>query len=272
MFYWIYDLPTWRMVVMFTMFFVGFYWLGSIFIRPFLLVLLRKQPGVNDLVGYLLGSHGVFYGILLGLLAVSAYQNFNDSDASVAIEAGRLAALYRDVSAYPPPHRGTLQEHLRTYTDFVIHEAWPQQQRGIVPTKGTELITDFQLELMAFEPKTPGQEILHGETLRQFNALVEARQKRLHAATSGIPPILWYVVLLGGAVTVVLIWLMDMKLVANFLLGGVLSFFLATVIALIAAMDNPFRGQVSIGSDSYERVYNTLMKSEKLASSTPAAP
>ena len=35
--------------------------------------------------------------------------------------------------------------------------------------------------------------------------------------------------------------------------------FLATLIALVVAMDNPFRGEVSVSSAAYELVYQDLM-------------
>ena len=72
MFYWIYDMPTWTMVLMVCVIFVGATWFGVIFIRPILRVFVGRQPGLNDLVGYLLGAHGVYFGILLGLLALAA--------------------------------------------------------------------------------------------------------------------------------------------------------------------------------------------------------
>ena len=75
---WLYDMPTSAMVTLFSVIFVGFTWLGAMFIRPFLRLLLRSQPGINDIVGYVLSSHCVFFGLLLGLLAVGTYQNMSD--------------------------------------------------------------------------------------------------------------------------------------------------------------------------------------------------
>jgi hypothetical protein len=39
-----------------------------------------------------------------------------------------------------------------------------------------------------------------------------------------------------------------------------LSFFVGVVIFMIAAMDNPFRGEVSVGPDAFELIYTSLMK------------
>ena len=107
MFYWIYDLQTWTMVLLVCAFFVGVTWVGTIFIRPFLRAFLRRQPGLNDIVGYLLGAHGVYFGILLGLLALASYQNFSDVEKITVDEATKLAALYRDTVCVPSAPTGT---------------------------------------------------------------------------------------------------------------------------------------------------------------------
>src|SRR5262245_39188673 len=116
MFYWIYDIPTPTLAALFAAAFVGFTWFGSIFIRPFLRPFIMGQAGANDLLGYIISCHGVYYGILLGLLAVAAYQNFGDVEKSVNQEAATLTAFYRDISAYPEPHRSELQGLTREYT------------------------------------------------------------------------------------------------------------------------------------------------------------
>jgi hypothetical protein len=54
--------------------------------------------------------------------------------------------------------------------------------------------------------------------------------------------------------------MLDMEVHVHVLLSGVLSIFLGVVIFLIAAMDNPFRGDVSVGPDSFQLVYDSLMK------------
>jgi hypothetical protein len=90
------------------------------------------------------------------------------------------------------------------------------------------------------------------------NKLVEYRQARLYAVTDGIPAVMWYVVVLGAAINIGLVWLFDMKLVSHLFLGGLLAFFLGTVVFLLAALDNPFRGEVCITPEPFEYVYKTM--------------
>ena len=61
-------------------------------------------------------------------------------------------------------------------------------------------------------------------------------------------------IVIGAVLNIVLVWLLDMEVHVHVLLSGVLSVFLGVVIFLIAAMDNPFRGDVSVGPDSFQLV------------------
>jgi hypothetical protein len=79
----IYDIPTVHLAIYFSLFFVGLTWFGLIFVKPFLRVLMGRDPRINDWVGQTTAGFSLFYGLLLGLLAVAAYQNFDEVRKSV---------------------------------------------------------------------------------------------------------------------------------------------------------------------------------------------
>jgi hypothetical protein len=113
---------------------------------------------------------------------------------------------------------------------------------------------------MAFKPSDKSEEITHEETLRQLNNFVQLRRIRLANVTRGIPAVLWWVVALGVLIEILFIAMLDMELHVHLIVGGILSTFLGIVIFLIAAMDHPFRGQVSVGSQGFQAVYETTIK------------
>jgi len=260
MFYWIYDVPSPTLAVGMIALFVLFYWAGLILVRPVLRQFVKHTPACNDVVGYVLSCFCVFYGLLLGLIAVTAYQNFSQAEANVTHEAAALSALYEDVSQYPQPYGQNLRWLLRDYARYVIRYDWQLQRRGIVPVEGTIRTQAFEEQLLGFQPRTPAEEILHAEALRQFNTFLEARRMRLFTVTASIPAVMWYVVILGALITIAMVWLFDMKFISHLLLGGMLSAYLGTMIFLIAAMDNPFRGEVSISPGVFETIFEHMVE------------
>ena len=78
--------------------------------------------------------------------------------------------------------------------------------------------------------------------------------------TAAVPAILWYTVVIGALLNMFLMWLFDLRLEIHLLLGGILSFFLATMITAIVLLDQPFQGAVRVSPDAYELVYDQMMK------------
>ena len=258
MLYWIYDISPLLAVGLFTAVFVGVCWTGTFMLSPLLVPWFHKQRGLNEILGDYLQYFGVIYGLLLGLLAVATYQNHTDVEKAVAGEASSLAALYRDISAYPEPERTQLKDLIREYTRSTIEDAWPLQRQGIDPWK-VNRAAPMHTSLAAFEPKTKGQEALHDATLRQFNEFFQDRRMRLYSVTAGIPPIMWYTVAVGALINMLLIWLFDLRLGTHLLLGGLISFFTGTMICLIVLLDNPFRGEVGVSPQAFELIYTQMM-------------
>ena len=270
MFYWIYDYPTLNIGALFAVVFIAATWLSILFIRRFFHPWIHSERRANDMVGFALSSFSVLYGLLVGLLAVAAYQNFSSVNDIVNKEASSLGALFRDLRGYPQPSKGALRDDLRDYARNVIDRSWPLQQQGIVPTEESHLMTKFIDDLLSFEPSRKSEEILQAEVLRQLNSLVELRRSRLASVTTGIPAVFWWVVAIGAIISLVLLAMLDMEIHVHLILGALVSLFLGLVIFLIAAMDNPFRGAVSVGPDAFVAIYNSLMKPNDAVSKSMA--
>lgn len=258
--YWVYDLPNFVFGLLVVAAFVAFGLAGLLVTRRWV-HRLHVDHSHNDIVGYYLAAVTVFYGITLGLLAIGTWTTYSDVETKVDQEATDVGALYRDIDSYPEPTRTTLQNDLREYTRQVIDVGWPQQQRGIVPTGASAILSKFQRHLLEFEPTTKSQEIVHAEAYRQFNDLVQSRRGRLDSVTKGLPGPLWTLVMVGALLSIALTWFFDMQSLAIHLwMTSLISALLGLMIFLVAAMDNPFRGKISVGPEPLERVYDQLMR------------
>src|SRR5882757_6340297 len=183
MFYWIYDLPNGVVFLLFTVGALVVSWLAIFALRNVNTKLFGDDGDARDernsMVELVLTGTGLFYGLLLGLIAAATYTTYAETEGAVNAEATSLSALYRDVSNYPEPMRGQLRGEIEDYVRYVIDEAWPLQQQGEVPAGGASMADDIQNQLAAFEPTTEGDKILHAEALSQFTKFIELRQHRL---------------------------------------------------------------------------------------------
>lgn len=259
MFHWIYDCPPGGVGVLFASAFVLATSLGIVLGRPIIRRWIHGEKRANDMVGFALSSFSVIYGLLLGLVAVASYQQFSTISENVDKEAATISLIYRSFGAYPMPIRQNLQDQLREYVRYTIEEGWRLQQQSILPQGGTERFRALYETLVKFEPTRRSEEIIHAETLRQFDRLIEIQRSRLLSVNSGLPPLIWFVLGLGAFLNIVLIWMLDMEVHVHLILGNVLALFLGVVIYLIVELDNPLRGEISIGPDALRLIYQTKM-------------
>lgn len=259
--YWVYEISNFKFALLTVATFVAFGVAGVYGTRW---LLGRRRSHViaeNDIVGFYFAAIVGFYGITLGLISVGVWQTFSDADNKSTREAAAIESLFRDFSSYPEPPRKALQARLLNYTENVISSAWPQQRAGQIQHGGTELMNEIQKVLYPFEPQTQGQIAIHQEALAQYNKLSELRRLRVLSATSGLPVTIWWVVILGAAASIALTWLFSVENAKRHaFLTGIYSGLIGLLIFLIAALDNPYRGEFSVGPDAFELVLDRMKK------------
>jgi len=257
---WINQLSAGQLALVFCAFFIGITWLGILVVHPLMRRLLhRKQPS-NELIIHIAGTFGLIYAVLLGLLTVATFQNTKDLQDNIGREASSLSTIYRSTDGYPEPLRTELKAELRDYTHYIIDKDWPAHRRGIVPMGGEHRLKVIRSTLMSYEPTTKTQEVQHTELLRYLDAMTVSREQRPATVTAAIPPVLWYVVVIGALLTIAFLWMLQMDLMPQIMLGGITAFFLGIMIFLIYAMDHPLQGAVSVPPDSFKSVYDLVMK------------
>ena len=234
---------------------------GLLVVRRHVLPRLRIHHEDSELTATVVHSIMVFYGLAVALIAVSVFETYSEVSKIIAQEASELSALYRDASSYPEPIRPRLQKELRDYAQYVIHEAWPAQQRGQVAAGGIAMLNRFQDTLVGFQPVSEAQKLLHGEALRAYNEMIEARSLRLDAVDTGLPRVMWVVIVAGALLSLSSTFFFKVE---HTHLQGIqvllLATFIGLVIFMIVALDRPFRGDLGLPPEPYQLVYDQLMK------------
>jgi hypothetical protein len=222
--YWIYDIPTWLLGLFTVSTFVLVSILGLIVSRGWAGRTFRLSDETNEAVNGFFAGVGVMYSLLLGLVAVAVWQNFDSSNALASKEAAAIVALYRDVSAFPVEVRSKLQNHLAKYLHYVIDSEFPAHQRGETPGEGTLILSGFQGLLTSYQPATVNQEVILAEALTAFNKVIEARRLRVDAVNTGIPSVFWTVIMVGAVLSIVLTYTFHLPtLKTHLLLTGIYS-------------------------------------------------
>lgn len=257
---WLYEMPTWLLALLIVGLTVLISLLG-LYVTHRRLHSSRMAALIdNGTVGWFFSGVTVLYGLTLGLLTVATWQNYSDASGIASQEAAQLAVLYRDLSGYPDSVGQPLQRELHEYTKFIVEESWPAQRRGMANDTERAVLTDFQLKLLRTNVSNPAQQVLHGEAIETFNRLVELRRQRIESIGTGVPGVLWAVVLLGAVVTIAFSYCFVVEnLRFHALLTGMLALMVGLMIFLIVALDHPYLGDVSVTPDAYQVVLDKVM-------------
>jgi hypothetical protein len=257
---WLYDLSPLRQALIIITFVEFLSIVGLLLARRYLIPKFHYSEGINDAVSGTVQAIGVFYGITVGLIAVAVWNTNTSASELVSREASSIATLFRDCGGYPSPLREELRKGLHDYTDFIINEAWPAQQKGKDVELGRLLIDDFQVKLYSFSPTNPSQVALHTETLKAFNNLLDYRRLRIDAVNSGLSETMWAVIWIGAAISIGVAYfykIEDPKL--HIVLVVLMAGFLAAVLFMITINDRPFYGTGAIASTPYKTILDRLI-------------
>jgi hypothetical protein len=260
-FYWIYNLPNWQFFVLCMAFFICFSLLGAFLFRQYFENWMGLKASNNEIVGNFLAVSGLFYGITLGLIAVGTFENFQTAESAVSQEAAALNGLYRDINLLEGAEKNELKIILKDYAYYIVNEAWKEQQKGVLPKGTSNIINRFERAMINYKIETEKDKIVFAEIVRQNNKLSDARRVRVNLVQQGLPAAVWLVLFVGAFVVINLTWFLvisnrKLDIAVNVLCGALLG----SLIFLIAAMDNPFRGEFSVSSQPFQLLIDGVMK------------
>ena len=217
----------------------------------------------NDVAGFIYAALGVIYAVLLALVVIAVWEEYDAANDTVEQEANAVAEIAWLAHRLPEPEGSHIQELARSYAEEVIHQEWPLMEQGEAPamtqTQGTPsgwtLIDEIRANLQGFQPRTPADEQLYAEGLDQVQRLADARRMRLVAAEEGIPGVLWSVLIFGGVAAIGFTYLFGLANTwAHRLMVVTLAAVIGLVLFTIGAMEHPFSGGARIGTEAFDLV------------------
>jgi protein-S-isoprenylcysteine O-methyltransferase Ste14 len=222
---------------------------------------LRQEH--NDVAGFIYAVLGVIYAVLLALVVIAVWEEYEAAKRTVESEANALAEIFWLAHRLPESEGRHLQELARSYAEEVVDEEWPLMEQGRASPRGWVLIDDIRATLQGVEPLTGADQAVYAEGLDQVQRLGDARRMRWAEVNEGIPAVQWVVLIIGGMATVGFAYFFGLEntwshrlMVVT--LAGVISLVLFTV----GALEHPFSGGARIGPDAFELILDRFETSK----------
>ena len=234
---------------------------GLILVQRVVPIEVRKQH--NDVAGFIYAVVGIAYAVLMGLVVVASWEQFQTARNTAEREASELAELFWLGHRLPPAEGHQLQELTRSYARVVVEEEWPLMARGESSPRAWALMDEIRLTVQNMSPDTEAGQVLYEQGLERVHDLADARRDRLVEAREGIPGILWLVLVTGAFITVGFTYLFGLDdTTTHTLMVALLALVIGLVLFTIGSLEYPFRGDVRLDPDAFKLVLKRFASSK----------
>ena len=219
----------------------------------------EKRRSHNDLIGWQLSILGTTYAVILGFMLYTVWTNFGAADENVDQEASALINVFSLTDGLPEPQRTQMQALARSYADAAVDREWPQMSAGQLPEETFQLNNRMWQTLMTIKSASPVELSAQNHALSELSKLTEHRRIRLLQSVSRLPGVLWCVLLIGGALTIMSSCMFGAESTRLHALQ-VFAFSLLISLCLVAIADinRPFQGSIHINDLAFRRAQQQM--------------
>jgi hypothetical protein len=213
----------------------------------------------NEIAAAIFSIIGVTYAVLLAFVAMLAWEGFNKAKAASYLEAVQVMDVFQAASSLPEPARTNLIDDLNRYTAAVIATEWPAQAAGHVLRAGDRYVAELDRLVAGLRSVNQADASDYMLLEQSLTRLRDARQERLLAAETTIPGIVWFVLIVGGAITTAFgSFLGSPSVRMQLCMRSLLAVSGVLVLVLIIALSNPFRGDFRVSTAPFDYVLSQI--------------
>lgn len=237
-----------------------------------LYVIRRRSPQLleghqNEAVGYQSAVVGVVYAVIVGFMVITLWDQYTSAGEAVQAETSDLRDLAQFSQAFGPAAHGPVQGQAAAYAESVATSEWPAMARGGSSPATQQDFDGLVDTVQRLRVRTLSQQEFLGSMLTQINDIGEERQERLDLAGQNIPGVLWLVVILSSAGTLVFSLLLGIRSAwLHYFMVGTVTVLIGASLVLALQLEYPFSGSVAVHSEPYQQVAHDL----RTGSGTPA--
>jgi len=253
----VHDIPLWVTAVLLT--------IGAAVYSIGLMLLTRALYGVdrlslnNEVAGFKFAVIGVFYAVMLAFIVIAVWEDFRKTEAAVRDEAKAVVDLYRVTFALPVAGGAEIRKHLIAYTNDVREREWPTMAVGEPSDVVVKDLDRLSRAIFDISPQSWQELALYQDALRLLAVMTDNRNERLDSSGGSMPGILWFVLIVGGLITLGYpAFFGSTNLVAQILMTAALAALVALAMLLGLAFDYPFTGEVHISAYPFDQALRQM--------------
>jgi Protein of unknown function (DUF4239) len=209
----------------------------------------------NDLIGWQLSILGTTYAVIVGFMLYAVWNNFGLAEVNADTEANALINVYRLADGLPAAQRDQVKQTARQYAEVVLDKDWPAMEQGYTGRLASHEVDQKMWQILMSVKAASGAELTaEDHALYELSAMAEHRRLRQLQSVGRLPGILWFVLIVGGALSIMSscmfgaesAWLHGLQVFA-------FSLLVALALIAIADIDRPYQGSVHVADTPFRR-------------------
>jgi len=215
----------------------------------------------NDLIAWQVGTLGTIYAVIIGFMLLTVWTKYDAAQANADLEANTLVSINRIAVNLSPSQKDEIQKAAREYVDFMIRREWPDMEHRQAAHDSDRLMRRLNKAILAGKPSDPAQNVLLDHAVTELSTMTECRRMRQTQCNAELPVVLWFILVLGGTVTILISCLLGTESKClHVLLISALSFMITLSIVAIADINQPFQGATHVAPTGFIRASQTLQE------------
>ncbi|UQA97819.1 bestrophin-like domain [Streptomyces halobius] len=196
-----------------------------------------------DVIEYMTMMVGVVYAIVLGLAIAGVWEARSAAEETVQIEAQALHEISARAQAYPAPVRERIRADVDAYVGHVVKKEWPvMTEKGELTQRGAHLLSKIRADVTDYHPRNDFEGQSYQPLVDQVAVADSARYARSDAAGPTLPSMVWFGLIIGGAITIGVIFTLQIRRSGReLLMAGLFSALIAFLLFLVWDFDSPFK-------------------------------
>jgi hypothetical protein len=251
------DVPIWVTALLLT--------IGAAVYSIGLMLVTRTIYGVdrlslnNEVAGFKFAVIGVFYAVMLAFIVIAVWEDFRKTEEAVRDEAKAVVDLHRVTFALPVAGGAEIRNHLIAYTNDVREYEWATMAVGEPSDIVVKDLDRLSRAIFDINPQSWQELALYQDALRLLAVMTDNRNERLDSSGGSMPRILWFVLIVGGLITLGYpAFFGSTNLVAQILMTAALAELVALAMLLGLAFDYPFSGEVHISAYPFDQALRQM--------------
>ncbi len=213
----------------------------------------------NEVAGFKFAVVGVFYAVMLAFVVIAVWEDFRNTENAVRDEAKAAVDLHRLSFALPIEGGADIRKHLINYVNDVREFEWRTMAVGEPSDAVVKDLDRLSQAVFAVKPEGFQELALYQNALRLLAVMTDNRNERLDSADGSMPSILWFVLVVGGLITLGYpAFFGTTNLLAQALMTAALAELVALSLLLGLALDYPFTGEVHISAFPFDHALRQM--------------